>query len=196
MKFISIILLFCFVTNAFAATGTIRALEQQLDEYNYAMTVEWDQKDEAFAQKQNALFEKAISELYQQGLSNEEVMAVLETRMKNRKVLDALKLKASLMSKTAGPAEMMEVLKDKSLYGQGASWNGDVTIWIVGGVIVGAIAILVAWSSWWDANHVCAKYDEAEECTSDYYCSDAYGCRYQGTSCQIINRCTKYERKE
>lgn len=52
MKLTALLLTFCFSLNVMASTGTVQELERHLDEYQYALTVEWDQKDQSFYQTQ------------------------------------------------------------------------------------------------------------------------------------------------
>lgn len=195
MKIISFILLLCFTLNSFAATGVLSALEKQMDEYNYALTVEWDQKDQSFYDKTTKAFLEGLDKLYkEEGLSSEDVMFMLEKRIKDRTVLSSLKLKMSLLGQSASPREIMENLKGDAVYSQGASWTGDTMIWMIGGFAVVIVALLVGHELWWNDNHVCTKYDQADQCTDEYDCQGDY-CYYGGTYCGVITRCTKYERK-
>ena len=195
MRIISVVLLLCISFNSFAATGTVQELERQLDELNYSLTVEWDQKDKKFYDDQTKSFLSNIDTLYKEkGLSSEDVMLVLEKRIKNKAQLDALKLKMSLMGDKVTPTELMESLKTDTLYSQGASWNGDTILWVVGGLAVVIVALLVGHDKWWKDNHECAKYDQAEQCVDEYDCQGEH-CYYDGTYCSIITRCTKYVRK-
>lgn len=195
MKFISFLLLFCFISNAFASTAAIQKFERQLDEFNYSLTVEWDQKDEAFYDKITKAFQEELKTMYEkEGLSSEDVMLILEGRIKDKKVLEAMKLKAALTKKGATPLEIMESIKKDQIYVRGASWNGSKVEWLLGGLAVVVVAILVGHSSWWSDNHVCTKYDQAEQCVDEYDCRGE-NCWYDGTYCSMITRCTKYERK-
>ena len=174
MRFISLLVAFCFSMNVMASTGTIQELERHMDDYTYALSVEWDQKDQAFYEAQTKnFFEKMSKLINEQGLSNAEVLKMVEAKTKNKAALEALKLKLSVLSKGASTEELVKIVKDssKDLYSQGASWNGEVVFSVVIGlVIVGALA----YSIWWSATHECVAYENR------YVCNTYDNCYYTG----------------
>lgn len=195
MKLLSLLLVWCFTLNAFASTGVMGQLESKIDEYNYAVTVEWDQKDQSFFDKETQKFTQELDKLFsEQGLTSAELTTLLEKKIKDKNLLNSIKLKISLM-KSLSPKEIMDSLKKDNLYSHGASWSGDTQIWIIGGVVVVALALLIAHSEWWNDNHVCTKYGQADYCTDEYDCRGE-SCWYDGTYCGTYERCIKYERKE
>ena len=48
MKVMSLLLSLCLTLNLLAASGPVQEIERQVDEYQHALTVEWDQKDQKF----------------------------------------------------------------------------------------------------------------------------------------------------
>lgn len=185
MKLLSVLLSLCLTFNVLAASGTVGELERQLDEYQYVMTVEWDQKDQAFQEKETkAFFEKISQSIQAGGVSKESILALASSKIKNEKALAALKLKLSLLSDVSSPAELAKVLKEnsKEFYGQGASWNGDI---VTPMIIVGVVA-LVAYAVWFSATHTCVQWEERWECeTTDTEYSST-------TSCGWEDYCTQY----
>lgn len=198
MKVISILIAFCFTMNVFASTGGLSELSSAMDEYQFAMTVEWDQKDQAFKNKQLEILSAKMGELFKKGLTSQEVNKLIETRFQNSKAVEAAKLKVSLMGNKLTPSNVVEVLKDSSsdIYSNGASWNGNTQLFVIGGVIVAIVAILVAYSQWKDANYVCTERAIADYCTDTFDCDDYYGCSYVGTECGSYERCIKEERTD
>ncbi len=196
MKILSALLALCFTMNVFASTGAISELSSAMDEYQFAMTVEWDQKDQAFKTKQLQTLSAKMSELFKDGLTSEDVNVLIENRFKNSQVAQAAKVKLALMGNNLTPANVVDILKDSSsdIYSNGASWNGNAQIFVWGGVIVAIIAIAVAYSQWKDNNYECAEYAIAD------YCTDAYDCHgsdseYSSGSCYFVGtRCGSYER--
>lgn len=197
-KIISLILLFCLSFNVLADSGALKELERELDSFNYAMTVEWDQKDKAFASAETKKFLTAIDKLIaEKKLGAGEIELLMKARIKNPELLQAVQLKAGLLGASPAPEKVLELLKSTSddLYQRGASWNGNAQTLVIVGVVVVIVAILIAKAAWHDANHVCTKYDQAEQCVDEYDCRGET-CYYDGTYCGIITRCTKEERKE
>lgn len=198
MRILSALIAFCFTMNVFASTGALKELESALDEYQYSMTVEWDQKDEAFKARQIDALTSQVDKLFKKGLAVQDVNLLVEKRFQNSKVAEAVKMKLSLLGNKVTPANVAQVLKDNSieLYQQGASWNGEAPFFISVGVsIVAIIAILVAYNNWKDNNYVCAEYAIADYCTDYYDCGD-YGCHYDGTDCGSYERCIKEVRTD
>src|SRR5688572_18248723 len=126
MKIMSLVLCLCFTMNVFA--GSVSEFEKSLDNLQYSLTVEWDQKDQAVYEKvTKTFFDEMEVMMATQQLTQEQVLAVLEKKIANKKALEAIKLKLSLMGKV-NESNLSEVLKEnsKEMYAQGASWNGDI----------------------------------------------------------------------
>lgn len=176
MRFVSLLIAFCFSFNVMAASGTIQELERQMDEYQYVLSVEWDQQDQAFFEAQTAQFFSKLGKLIKDdGLSKEEIMKLVEMKTKNKTALEALKLKVSLLAKDASVEELAGIVREsaKDLYSQGASWNGQVVFSVaIGLVLVG----LVAYSVWWSATHECVAYE------NQWVCNTYDSCYYTGGS--------------
>lgn len=106
---LSLLLVITFSANASASTIT-----QSIDELNYALTVEWDQQDEAFLASSIAAFK---ADLAAQGISNEELLSIV----------------AKQNNMTA--EEVLTLIKTTASYKQGASWNGIA--YVLGGIGLG-----------------------------------------------------------
>jgi hypothetical protein len=173
MRFVSLFVAFVFSLNVMASTGTVQELERHMDDYQYALSVEWDQKDQAFYDAQTKNFFEKMSKLVAAGLTQEEVLVMVEAKTKNKIALEALKLKISLLSKDASSEELAQIVKEasKDLYSEGASWNGQVVFSVVIGlVVIGALA----YSIWWSATHECVAYE------NQYVCTQQNNCYYSG----------------
>lgn len=184
MKFLSLVLTFCISFNVMASTGRIQELEKSLDEYQYAMTVEWDQKDKAFQEKETQKFIEKLSAL---GLTEKEVMSFAELKFKNAKAIDTLRTRLSLMGEMNSSKEMALALQEasKDLYGQGAAWNGDATevlLWV-------GVAVIIGYAVWFSATHECVSWREEWRCdTTDYD-------THSSTTCGWHDVCTQYVKK-
>lgn len=170
MKMIAIVLSLCFTFNVFA--GTVSELEKAFDAYNYAVTVEWDQKDPAFHEAQTKLLLEKITSLRNSGLSREEILATVEKKVANKEVFEALKLKLSLLK--AGSAEELALaVREASddMYSQGASWNGNVAVWIFPAVILAVVIYVVATAK----DYECVRWEVGEYCEQGDYMYCGYG---------------------
>lgn len=176
MRLVSLLVAFCFSFNVLASTGTIQELERHMDDYQYALSVEWDQQDQAFYEaKTEAFFQKMSKLINEKGLSQAEVLKMVETKTKNKAALEALKLKISLLAKNASAEELANIVKEssKDLYSQGASWNGEVVFSVaLGIVLIGALV----YSIWWSATHECVAYE------NQWVCNTYDNCYYSGGS--------------
>lgn len=209
MKFMSMILALTLSMNVFA--GSVVELEKSLNDYHYALTVEWDQKDAAFYDAQSkAFFTKMAQLIKEEGLSQAEVLKLAEAKM-DKKSVEALKLKFSLLSKGSSAQELAQAIKksSKNLYAQGASWNGEALIPVAAGLV---IAGLVGYAIWFAVTHECVAYEERYVCNTynncggyagyndPYYGGGYYGGSCHGyntgyTTCGYQNVCTDYAKK-
>lgn len=178
MKILSIILSLCLTMNVLAASGTVSEFEKSLDHLQYSLTVEWDQKNQDVYEKvSQKFFDEMEHMMANQQLTQEQIISVLEKKVANKKALEAIKLKLSLMGKV-NESQLAEVLKEssKEMYTQGASWNGDVVTPIIIGVAVLAIGYLI----WFHATHECNSYNTSYSCanTSEVYGTQCYYSEY------------------
>lgn len=112
--------------SVFSASASTSALKQSIDELNYALTVEWDQKNEAFLKSSIDAFK---ADLAAQGISNEELLSIV-ARQNN-----------------ISEEELLNVLKTTAAYKQGASWNGVVYVLAGIGLGVGIFFTIVLMDS-------------------------------------------------
>ena len=204
MKFITWIVIFCLTTHAMA--GTIReGLETAMNEFEYEMVVEWDQKDVAKAEAFTQKFSSKLEALFQQGLTNRELMKYVESRVVDKRQLAAIQASAALSAEGGASARhMATVLRDNmDKFGErGASWTGGVAY---AAVITGlvAIAALIVYQLVWNLNHRCAEAQMEERCGEETFCED-YDTDYDGTTycedydtrytCDDVEICLRWEK--
>ncbi len=199
MKLISLLIAFCFSFNVLAAAGTIQELEKHLDDFHYTLSVDWDQKDQKFYENQTQLFFGKVKYLMDNdGLTAEQIIKLVEQKIPNKKTMEALKLKMSMIPKTSSPEELARILSEstKDFYNQGASWNGVILIPSVVGIL--AAAAIFGYAFWFDANHDCVRYEDGVVCytQTDCYNAGPNFCHNAGyTICQNSKVCSEYRRK-
>lgn len=207
MRIISLVVAFCFSLNVMASTGTVQELEKHLDDFHYALNVEWDQKDPVFYENESKKFFSKMEELIAEGKINKlDVLNLLEKKINSKEVVDAVKLKMSLLSNANSAEDLTKLIRESAneFYAQGASWNGHVVFSVaISIVLIGALA----YSIWWDANHECVAWDTQYICTTQNNCSiyigyDGYSSTYNGTycgpsysNCGYTDVCTQYQKK-
>jgi hypothetical protein len=173
-KFFSfVMILSIFTVHANAASQN--SLKAAFDELNYSLTVEWDQKDQDFYSKQMSAFSATVHGLQEQGLTNEQMLAFAKSEIKDAKVAKDLEttfnmISLNKMSSKDAAKYMMESMKKS--YSVGASFNGEVFVYLAVGVLVVALAVAIA------SGNATVSTGGGYYCT-DYYVCDTY-CDYYG----------------
>ena len=170
------------------------------------MTVDWDQKDQSFYAAKTEAFYAELGELMKNGnVSKADLIAMLETKVADKKAVEAIKAKLTTVASADSSAELAQILSQNSdkFYSRGASWNGEVVSIGLGVLIVGVIAYAI----WWSATHECVAYENQYVCstTGGGYCGGSYGggyysggsyhCGPQYTYCGYQDVCTEYAKK-
>ncbi|HLW55986.1 MAG TPA: hypothetical protein VKY27_01295 [Bacteriovoracaceae bacterium] len=163
------LMLVCALFTVSAQATTQNGLKAAFDELNYALTVEWDQKDKDFYMEQMKSFRSKISDLQAMGLSNQELIEFAKSEVKNKKLAAELETAFTMISINKMNAEQAsEYLVDivKKGYSTGASWNSDAGIWIGVGVLLIVVGIAVA----------AGGGGGSSSGGGSYYCTDIYVC--------------------
>jgi len=178
-----------FTVQAHASTND--GLKAAFDELNYSLTVEWDQKDKDFHATQMKKFTAAIRELQSKGLTNAQLVDFAKSQVKNAQVAKDLETALNMIQiNKMSAAEANKYIIDtmKKSYSAGASWNGEVFIYLAVGVLIVALAVAIAGSSsssggghssqncYYDDVYVCDTY-----CYDDYYGYTCYDDCYYTT---------------
>lgn len=191
MRLISAFLCLCITFNVIAASSSARELENALDEYQYALTIEWDQKDSSFMTKKTETFYNTLSVLMENGLTQNEIMELVYKKTSHAKVIETLTLKMKLLAETSNSSfELAQVITEnsQSFYATGASWEGYH--YATTGIIV-VVAALVGYSIWFDSQRTCVATTTGTQCgwITDYYNGPQF---YQ---CWEKTYCSEYAQK-
>lgn len=143
---LSLVLALFFTMSASASTGAVNGLNQILNEYQYALTVEWDQKDLSVRKEITATFGQGVKELLSKNaISREELLSVVKSRVGSNSQLEALELKLALLPKNLSEdQQLVQLLESIGTGAEGASWNGDVIAKSVAGLLLVGMVLLVA----------------------------------------------------
>ena len=140
-----VVLLSMLMTSAGAATNA--GLKAAFDELNYSLSVDWDQTDRAFYDAQMKKFTDTVSSMQADGLTNSEIIAFVKSEVKNEALGRDLETAFNMISiNKMNHAEASQYMIDtmKKSYARGASWNYEVTAWLITGAIVVGLALLIA----------------------------------------------------
>lgn len=165
-KLFAFSMIFCFlVVNVNA--GTNNNLKAAFDELNYALSVDWDGKDQDFYKSQMDKFNSTLNSLQAQGMSNQEMIDFTLAQLKDENMKKDLRTALTMIQiNKMNPREAQKYVTDamNKSYSRGASWGGEVIVGAVVLVLVVAIALIVAGK---------ARVNENEGCYEVYTC-DTY----------------------
>ena len=144
MKNILSLLLSFVLTSQFAMASNVTSLKQAIDEFQYAMTVEWDQQDEYFAKKQQNKFRESIEDLMANGVTVDELKAVFNVNSPVR--INELEAELSERNITE-PAEIQNYIEGRihTHYSRGVSWNGEMQKFWIGAAVCFMGLFILAW---------------------------------------------------
>jgi hypothetical protein len=182
-----------FTVQANASTNA--GLKAAFDELNYSLTVEWDQKDKDFHADQMKTFTSTIRDLQSKGLTNAQLVEFAKSEVKNAQVAKDLETALNMIQiNKMSAAEANKYIIDtmKKSYSAGASWNGEVFIYLAVGVLIVALAVAIANGSttvsngggsncYYDDVYVCDSYCYYDgwgyyTCYDDCYWTSQYYC--------------------
>lgn len=158
MKVVAILLSLCFTLNVFASSNLTSDVHRTIDDYQYAMTVDWDQNDRTFAEARTRKLFSEISSFFAQGMTSDDLLKIVESKIKNPAIVAELRMKAQTLP-TGSQEELIQALADSSssFYSEGASWNGTAVAFY-GGLAVFFIGF-IAYTTWYNANYECVEYE-------------------------------------
>ena len=205
MKFLNYVLVICFSMNAFASpmSSHKESLGKLVDEYQYFLTVDWDQKDQAALAKKAEAFSKEMSLLLEKNeVSSQELLSLLGERSGNKEVFERIKLKLALLGSEVKESDIANIMNDvrKEMYSQGAHWLGDIDsssitfiLIIAGTVLLGYVASRAGrYDDSSLGKYVCTEYGQELRCHDD-----PYSYYDNATVCKWESVCVKghYEKK-
>lgn len=132
-------LLACSIFSASAMPNTNDGLKAAFDEFNYSVTVEWDQKDPSFLEAKKLELMQTISGLEAEGMTRAELITFAKSQLKDAnliKNLDSVLEAISLNKMTSEEANNFMIRSIENSQSQGANWNGVIILTPVGLLIL------------------------------------------------------------
>ncbi len=142
LKLITLLVAFSLFT-AVAGANNHEGLKAAFDEFNYATTVEWDQRDLSFLEARKQELAQAIEA---QGLSREELISVTRSLLNDKVLVNNLDRVLNAVSMNDMTAEQAQDLMAKAMSKSqmnGANWNGVIVLTPVGLLVLVLIVIIV-----------------------------------------------------
>ncbi len=142
-RLLTLVLAFSLFSMSAMAT-TQDGLKTAFDEFNYSVTVEWDQKDPTFFEAKKLELTQAIAGLEAEGMTREELIGFTKSQIKDATLLKNLDtaLEALSVNKMTS-AEAQEFMMKSIKSSQGASWDGAVVIITPIGLVVLLLIIII-----------------------------------------------------
>ena len=113
------------VQESSAATNQI---SRSFDELNYKLNVEWDQSDSKYVKDAFEDFEKDITALQNQGLSNQELTQYALDKIKDKQSKDEINEITKTINEgqmTSDEAREFVMSKLSTMYAHGTNWTGS-----------------------------------------------------------------------
>lgn len=169
-KFLALSMVFAFLNvHATTPVNNLKLLSKAYDNLNFALTVEWDQKDKAFHTAEMKKFKKAVMDLQKKGLDNKDILAFAKTKLTNDKAKKELEqLFAVVEINKLSDKEAREFILEtvKANQSEGSSWLGRSASSAFIGLLV-VLFIVLALTADSDGSYNGGYY---EDCYDDYVC--------------------------
>lgn len=176
-KLTAFAMIFCFlIVNAHATTNN--GLKAAFDELNYALTVEWDQKDQEFYKSQMEKFNSTLNSLQKSGMSNQEMIDFTLSQLKDENMKKDLKtalmmVQINQMNQKEAQKYVTDVMNNS--YSRGASWGGEIIVGAIVLVLIVAVAAIVAGKARVNEDQGCYEVWKCDNYCSGNFCyEDCY----------------------
>lgn len=145
-RIISLILcLSIFSTSLMASPEEVRGIREAMREFNYALEVEWDQRDQNFYHAQVELFNERIEQLKLNNISKKEALTSILAEAKNGPFKNSVQeLLKQIDIEKLPPQEVQNLFVELAQRerAKGANWIGDVEVYMPFILAFGAIVAI------------------------------------------------------
>ena len=148
-KLIALFAVFSLVT--VSASVPVSNLKQAVDDFNFAVTVEWDQQDTRFYNQAVDDFKRSVESLSEEGMTNDQIINGILLSVKNKKQAAELQrmvglLRSEDMTKSEVAdfiAQKVRLTQDEGASYQGGRHGGGLKMLLVIGILVGISIYLI-----------------------------------------------------
>ena len=140
----TLFLAFAFATTASAANIGSDSVREAINDFNYSVKVEWNQKDEAFYRAQVDQLKAKIDAARAAGVTNAEIVSAASLNPEMAADLQQVLSVVSAQNLTAAQTSDL-VMKSVQAHGQqGANWSGDGTLVVLGTIVLVGLIVAAA----------------------------------------------------
>ena len=148
LRKLSLVMLSFILLSVQVNAGTNNSLAQAVEELNYSLSVEWDQKDQNFYDQKMKAFSDTVSKLQENGLTNQQLVDQVVSQIKDKNLAkDAETTFNMIQINKMGAIEAQNAihgLLGKS-YNRGASWNGEAADALITLAFLGVVALAIVY---------------------------------------------------
>ena len=160
------------------ASAPINELKAAFDRFNFAIEVEWDQKDKTFYNSKVNEFKSEIERLQKAGMTNAELIEFIKRNIKDKNIaadVDDLfeTIKTSEMTQTEARKFIIDYVGKN--YAEGASWLTSTSGAII---LVGLLIVLAVVATAGTTVYYTNPYPTYYNCWEEYQCYDYYDYYY------------------
>lgn len=145
-RFFALILVIGFLGPApVGASTNAETLRAAMNDFNFAVNVEWDQKDQAFYDAQMLRFQEVLNVLSLNGMTQKDMLTEAQSLIKDSRTSADLQktlqlIEANNLSAAETKKLVMEMISQSQ--SRGANWSGDV-LWTIGPILALVLVIAV-----------------------------------------------------
>ncbi|MBA2403484.1 MAG: hypothetical protein H0V66_01825 [Bdellovibrionales bacterium] len=148
LKKFSLMMLSFVLLTVQANAGTNNSLALAIEELNYSLTVEWDQKDQTYYNTKMKAFATTIADLQAKGLTNQQLVEHVVSTVKNESLAKDVQTTLNMIQiNKMSPIEAQKAVKElmDQSYNHGASWSGGAAEAIVAVAFIAIVAYAIVW---------------------------------------------------
>lgn len=148
---LSLVTLMLFSQASFAAHP--QGLKELIDNYQYSIEVEWDQKDPAFLEQQNQMLTEGIKSLVAQGQNPRELLEEVLADIPNEQFKADVRAGLAVAAREQlAPEQLNEMIlmAAANTHAQGAAWSvwAKIGVGVVATIVVARIALEIYFYEW------------------------------------------------
>lgn len=174
-KVLALVISYFLFMSSVVASAHAHDFKAAVDEFNFKISVLWDQEDKAFYLDAVKEFESKLNELKSSGLTNEDAFEVIAANLNNEQAKkEMLEFMQTISQQDLTEGELVNLIKDYSvsLQSTGANFNGSESIGNVGGTLLVLALVGGAIFAGWKVIDALAGVADDVYDDDDYYDDD------------------------
>jgi hypothetical protein len=185
------LLLILNIASAQAQIVSHQSLKDLVDQMQFSLTVEWDQKDMNFREQTMKKFHEGLADLRKQGLTDLELIDFIKSEVKDQKLAKDIDALYAMMSNKNVPSKELElkfIEIAKKTQSRGASWDiedlpmaAQLGIFAAGlAALYGVIFVMIHFANESSSGSGGGGGSSDPYCYEESYCTDSYYSEFYG----------------